>query len=477
MRAFVSLGSRTPPTLAAEHLADLVRLTSEAYPERPQWTFSVTDPDDEPEGSPVTCDFVVERDASPFAETEVEPSNVVVAEVERSPLTNVMVIDSPQDENRTEDSAASSGLAEHVGSSNGHLAPVAAGDLPGARSQELEDTVTVTNGRASPVMSQSVSLHRSASAPRAEPTVDGSEIPECPSLIQIQCFGDFRVRSGERELNPLAEEKASYRAWEVLAFLAAHPAGPVSKEKLFVALWPESDEEAAANSLRQALFRLRAVLSRQIPGVSSDVVRNERGGTCRLDPKQVSSDVQEFLALCDQAPRLPPQEGRKAWERALALYRGDLFDGRGTRTYAWVDERDGSGTTLREQYREQYLLATQRLARLYGRMGQPGLAVPLLKRLLKAEPTLEDVVRDLYRCYRQLEDLGSLIREDRHLRQALREGLYDPNGPDDDPAQYEPEEATIDLYNETRAELEARSMQSGGARTVAVSREKSARTT
>jgi DNA-binding SARP family transcriptional activator len=147
------------------------------------------------------------------------------------------------------------------------------------------------------------------------------------------------------------------------------------------------------------------------------------------------------------------------------------------RTYTWVDERDGSGTTLREQYREQYLLATQRLARLYCRMGQPKLAVPLLKGLLKAEPTLEDVVRDLYRCYRQLDDLGSLIREDRHLRQALREGLYDPNDPDDDPAQYEPEEATIDLYNEIRAELEARSARDTGEHAVAGARSPMPRTT
>jgi len=160
----------------------------------------------------------------------------------------------------------------------------------------------------------------------------------------------------------------------------------------------------------------------------------------------------------------PPDQGRKAWERALALYRGDLFNGRGTRTYAWVDERDGSGTTLREQYREEYCLAAQRLARLYCRMGQPERAVPLLKGLLKAEPTLEDVVRDLYQCYRQLEDLGSLIREDRHLRQALREGLYDPTDPDDDPSQFQPEEATINLYNEIRADLEAKGIRNVAGR-------------
>lgn len=86
--------------------------------------------------------------------------------------------------------------------------------------------------------------------------------------------------------------------------------------------------------------------------------------------------------------------------------------------------------------------------------------MPLLKRL-QAEPTLEDVECDLYRCYRQLGDHGALIREERQLRQALREGYDDPSDPEDDPAQYEPEEATIRLYNEIRAELEAKGARQG----------------
>ena len=74
---------------------------------------------------------------------------------------------------------------------------------------------------------------------------------------------------------------------------------------------------------------------------------------------------------------------------------------------------------------------TRRLARLHREEGRPAQAVPLYRGLLKAEPVLEDVVRDLYRCYRELGDLAALIREDRHLRQALRETLSDPDDPDD----------------------------------------------
>ena len=88
---------------------------------------------------------------------------------------------------------------------------------------------------------------------------------------------------------------------------------------------------------------------------------------------------------------------------------------------------------MREHYREDYYRETQRLARIYFEEGRADLAIPLYKDLLKAEPTLEDVVRELYRCYQQLGDLGCLIREDRHLRQALRDAYYDAEDPADDP--------------------------------------------
>lgn len=144
-----------------------------------------------------------------------------------------------------------------------------------------------------------------------------------------------------------------------------------------------------------------------------------------------------------------------ALEEARRHDRGDLLSGHAARFYEWVDERGDSGVSLREHYREEYYRATQRLARIYFEEGRPDLGIPLYKDILKAEPTLEDVVRELYRCYPQLGDLTSLIREDRHLRQALRDVYYDPDDPEDDPASYQPEPETIALCDQVRQQLEA----------------------
>jgi DNA-binding SARP family transcriptional activator len=145
-------------------------------------------------------------------------------------------------------------------------------------------------------------------------------------------------------------------------------------------------------------------------------------------------------------------------EQARALYVGDLLSGRKARFYEWVDEREDSGLSLREQYREEYYRATQRLARLYVEEGRADRAVPLYKEILKAEPVLEDIVRELYRCYQQLGDLTALIREDRHLRQALQEAYADPDNVKVNPNDYQPESETVALFNEIRHEVEARQL-------------------
>jgi hypothetical protein len=65
-------------------------------------------------------------------------------------------------------------------------------------------------------------------------------------------------------------------------------------------------------------------------------------------------------------------------------------------------------------------------------------------------------VRELYCCYQQLGDLNSLIREDRHLRQSLKEAYADFEDRENNLADIQPEPETVALFNKIRQELEAR---------------------
>jgi DNA-binding SARP family transcriptional activator len=280
-------------------------------------------------------------------------------------------------------------------------------------------------------------------------------------LIWVRCFGRLRVMSGDRELSPAGTTIGrQYKAWEILAFLAVQPDGVASKEKLLAALWPNADAGRAASRLRTTLTRLRTVLVEQVPGLTAEVVRRDGDGSCRLDTGVVQSDVHHFLALTQSTSNLRPTEIKSRYEQALALYEDDLLT---EPLYEWVHERDDDGLSLQERWRETSRSITNELAGLYHQEGAFARAVPLYKCLLQREPALEDVVRDLYRCYRKLGDLNSLIREDRQLRQALREAYFDPSDPTDDPAYYQPDPETVSLFDQIRAELETKSAKRASA--------------
>ena len=328
----------------------------------------------------------------------------------------------------------------------------------------LEDAAAIKGPEPSPAPAEGLDVAdgrpAEAAVPGAEaasgPLHSGGEPPAHGAPVQIRCFGEFVVTSGERVIEPSLDDRVCFKSFELLAFLASHPDGAVPKDKLLAALWPDADAERAANRMRVEMARLRALLARQVEGLPAESVRCERDGTCRLDTRLIASDVHRFLELCRAAPKLPPEQAKAALEQAREVYRGDFLTGRGARFYEWVDDPGETGLSLRASFREEYNRATLRLARMLCREGKAAQAVPLYKSLLKAEPTLEDIVRELYRCYQQLGDLASLIREDRHVRQALREAYYDPDDPEDDPDRYQPEPETVELFEEICKELEAK---------------------
>lgn len=299
-----------------------------------------------------------------------------------------------------------------------------------------------------------------SAAPEAPEVGSESTEPDAPAgrdaapRVEIHCFGGFEVFWNERRLSATGQAGPRHRSWEILAFLAAQPAEVVSTEKLLNAIWPDSDAEKAASALGAALSRLRGVLTDQVPGLTGPIVSRDRiGRTCHLDSVVISSDVHQFVRVCREARRLSPGQAIEAYQTARRLYAGDLLK---DASYVWLHERDDDGLTLPERYRETYRLITNELAGLFVQGGQTGEAVSLYRELLRAEPTLEDVARRLYRCFGRLGDRVSLVREHHRLQQALQEVYSGPDALDDDPALTTPEPETITVFEEVLAALDAR---------------------
>ena len=247
--------------------------------------------------------------------------------------------------------------------------------------------------------------------------------------IWLQCFGGLRVTArtseGERELSHQAGGTAHHKPWAILVYLACQPGGAAPADKILDTFWDgETDPRDSNRVLRVSLARLRKLIRSQVPGLPGDaeIVRSERDGIRRLDARHVGSDVQRFAELCERAATLPPDQALPLYEEAFHLYRGDLLV---DSQFTWIHERvfDGDGLTPRERLREAYRRVVNALAVLYRRGGRIGEAIVLYEGLLRAEPTLEAVSRELYRCYEQLEDLPSLLRTHARLRRALRESF------------------------------------------------------
>jgi DNA-binding SARP family transcriptional activator len=288
---------------------------------------------------------------------------------------------------------------------------------------------------------------RPADFPGAEHRDDTDAAALGPPL-DVVCFGEPRVLYRGKRIWP--PDSGRLKHWEVLLFLAARPTGSATRDQLWEALWPEKDPNATAdptNALRSQLHRLREAVRERAPDLPGGFVVLQRNGVCTLDPTLVTSDVLRFVALCEEARSLAPREAKAAYREARALYGDELLGGR---PYAWLEERDESGLTLREVYAEAYRRATKELADLLLRDGEASAAIPLYRELLEAEPGVESLVRSLYRCYRQLRDRSGLVREERHLRQTLKQLA----GGEDEPAP-EPEPKTVALYERVMAELEA----------------------
>lgn len=289
---------------------------------------------------------------------------------------------------------------------------------------------------------------RAGAASSESPAITGMAEPV---RLMIQCFGRLVVTYDGRVLTASGEEETSYKAWELLAYLAAHPHGSVTRTALMAAMYPDSTPETADPRLRSTMKRLRDVLEQQVPALAPlrrQLIRSDPDGICRLHPGVLVSDVHQFLAHLDAAERLPEEEAIAELSQAVALYQGPLLCGEPSAGYGWVDDRAEDGITLWEHYADRYRQAVWKLARRYEHRGQPGQALPLYLQLFEEEPTHEQVVHKLVRCCDLLGDLATLQRIEQRHRQALLDDA-EPGSLDSAPS---PE--TVRLFQRIQARLQ-----------------------
>jgi DNA-binding SARP family transcriptional activator/tetratricopeptide (TPR) repeat protein len=192
------------------------------------------------------------------------------------------------------------------------------------------------------------------------------------------------------------------RPLALLAVLAAAGDLGVSRDKLLVYFWPESDEDRARNVLRQLLHTLRRDLALTDLFVGTTELR--------LNSALLTSDWAEFERACDA--------GDDAG--AVTAYRGPFLDGfylsNASGFESWKEAE-------RARLARKFVDAAERVARAASLAGEHLRAIGMWQRLAVTEPLNSRIAIELMRAMAAAGDVGGALTHARIHETLLREEL------------------------------------------------------
>lgn len=208
-----------------------------------------------------------------------------------------------------------------------------------------------------------------------------------PVSLRAHLLGPVRLAVQDREIPDHAWPRRNARA--LLLLLLASPGNRLSRDRITDLLWPDVAPESALTALRVALHALRRVLEPDLKVGRDSAYVQSRATIISIRPDvELWIDVVEFESALSEASTTAPAERPVKLREALALYGGDLL----------ADDPDAEWTVARrERLRQAWRRASLDLAEL--ERGQCPLAsVPVLERLLSADPADEGAHRALMRA-------------------------------------------------------------------------------
>lgn len=252
-----------------------------------------------------------------------------------------------------------------------------------------------------------------------EPTVAPAICEQQPAIapLTIRCFGHFEVSIGEHKLGPSSFPRRD--ALTLLKMLVLRAGKQLHRDRLIDWLWPGASERSGLNRLHGVVHALRGVIEPHAAERRWTYLLNE-GETYTFLPGETTSvdliSFQENLTLArrDLRENAFAPDATHYLERAVELYRGDLYEG--DQYCEWCDVE-------RFALQREFLDALASLARIYLTLGEAKRATEALRRALAYDPSREDLHNELIRClvrqrrYKEAKDqVSECIR---HLREEV----------------------------------------------------------
>jgi DNA-binding SARP family transcriptional activator len=186
------------------------------------------------------------------------------------------------------------------------------------------------------------------------------------------------------------------RLQSLLTYLVLHRNAPQARHHLAFLLWPDSAEAQARTNLRNLLHHLRRALP------DADRFLNANGQILQwLPDAPFRLDVADFESASAQVEQTKGQAAlRKALEKAVALYRGDLLPS----CYDdWI-------LPQRERLRQTFLRTLEHLIDLLEDERRYSEAIGYAQRLLREDPLSEATYRRLMRLHALNGDRAGALR-------------------------------------------------------------------
>jgi DNA-binding SARP family transcriptional activator len=219
--------------------------------------------------------------------------------------------------------------------------------------------------------------------------MQNDKIMQKKTKFKLSLFGGFQLTDIDGQLIDPGPRKVK----ALLAWLAVNPDIEHPREKVAAMFWPDSEEDVARHSLRQALASLRKVMPDEISPLKTSK------GSILLDRTKIEVDALAFEAA------LAVGEVR-ASEEITQLYQGEFLAGCNPKADLFEDWlRDH-----RHHYRERAVNAMcQRLTVLIDTRKFKQ-AVPVAVRLINIDPLRESAYRGLMMAYQAMGNHALALR-------------------------------------------------------------------
>lgn len=213
-----------------------------------------------------------------------------------------------------------------------------------------------------------------------------------PWRVQIRTLGRFEIRGRDKPLR--FSRKTPRKPLEMLKALIAFGGKDVREGRMYEALWPEADDNAAHQALATTLKRLRRLLDDKAAVELSE-------GRLTLNTQHCWIDAHAFERLADRADAERKKTGDRnaaaraaeLAERALALYQGRFLP----------DDHDQTATEpYRERLRQIYVRTLEQAGAYRQENGDYRDAADYFRKGLEVEELAEEFYQRLMECYRRL---------------------------------------------------------------------------